>query len=353
MSTDSEGINNSPPYLSPIQHHQQQLSNVTYTSAAASLVAVLSDEPPPSSVSQSLQIPNDNEIAETATIDVELPIAAKLKPKSRKQKANPDQVKIKSNSKSENNNENKQTAITVTPVKRSSRQQRAAALAAASTTEVLTPNIPEIGTANYELYRTLTADEHQNTAVDANIVPAEALTQPTVEPSTTHSDAPQKLDETPVNATSVAPKKRGARTKTATKPPNNTQVPASGDDEPITKKLRGRRNPVVEAISPVEEIGRRRITAAAKKHYKDSVETIPEVIAPQIPEQPIEVPTPAIEVVNESPPPKTRGRKAVKKAIEVPTEPVALAPSTRSVRATRHNTNGNMMQVSACGHDSL
>lgn len=310
------------------------------------MVAVLSDEPLP-------QIPNQHETAVTA---VDLPTPVKSKPNSRKTKAEPNKLKIKTNAKLKNNNDNVSDQEVVKQTKtRSSRQQRAAAAAATTAIEATNSNIPEIGTANYELYRTLTAEEKdfdgQN---DTTLVPPVAdhsnLAQQSTEVDahlvSLHSELQQNAENTSVNL-SVVPKKRGARGKAKTV--NNTQVPAAVKEEPIPKKIRGRRNQVVEPIPVEEESGRRRITAAAKKHYIETEETLalPVIAEVSTEQQPIENPVPAIEVVPEVLQQKRRGRKG-KKAIEAPAEVVVPPPTTRSVRATRHNTNGNMMQVSRC-----
>lgn len=352
VSTDSEGINNSPPYLSPIQQ-QQQLPNFSYTSAAASLVAVLSDEPPP-------QIPNHIETA-VAETDVRLPTPAKSKPKSRKAKAEPIK-KTKTNAKLKNNNEKPNVQEIVKPkTTRSSRQQRATAVAAPSAVAEINSNIPEIGTANYELYQALTAEEKdfdvQKPVLDASLVSPEANQSDSTQPAAAvdthlaviHSETAQIADETAVSD-SLAPKKRGTRAKA--KPVNSAQVPINVvQEEPVPKKIRGRRNQVVEPIPVVEAAGRRRITAAAKKHYTEpEVPPVQPIIAEIPPEpEPIPNPAPAIEVANEVPQPKTRGRRG-KKGVETSAEPIVPPPPppTRSGRATRHNTNGSMMQVSRC-----
>lgn len=316
------------------------------------MVAVLSDEPLP-------QIPNQNEIAETA-VDLELPIPVKPKPKSRKTKAVTNKLKIKANAKLKNNNDNVNDQEVVKQTNtRSSRQQKATAVAAASAIEETNTSIPEIGTANYELYRTLTAEEkdfdaQNDTSLVSPVAEQTDLPQQSTEVDahlvSPHSETPQNADNTPVNS-SAEPKKRGARGKAKTV--NNipievpTTVLTAVKEEPIPKRIRGRRNQVVEPIPVVEESGRRRITAAAKKHYIESEETpaLP-VIAEEPPEQqPIENLVPVIEVVPEVTQQKTRGRKK-KKAIEAPVEVVVPSTKTRSARATRHNTNGNMMQVS-------
>lgn len=317
------------------------------------MVAVLSDESPPPPP----QLPNHNEIAEAA-VDVELPTPAKSKPKPRKAKAEPIKLKIKTNAKQKNNNETiNDQEIVRAKTTRSSRQQRAAAVAAAAAIEETNSIIPEIGTANYELYRTLTAEEReidvQNLVLDTSLVSPEVKqsnsTLPTAEADAylapPHSGTLPNTEETSVETT---PKKRGARAKA--KPINNTQVPVAVAEEPIPKKIRGRRNQVVEPIPVAEESGRRRITAAAKKHYKELDETPapaapPAVEVPAV-EEPIETPLPVVEAVNEVLPQKARGRRG-KKGIESSVETTAPPPPTRSVRATRHNTNGNMMQVSA------
>lgn len=319
------------------------------------MVAVLSDEPPP-------QLPDCNKIAETA-VDVELPTPAKSKPKSRKTKVEQIKLKIKTNAKLKNNNDKVNDQETVKPkTTRSSRQQRAKATVSPSPIEKANTNIPEIGTANYELYQALTAEEKDfdisNSGLDTHLLTPEVnqshSTQPAAEVDV-HLTAPPNetqpnTDVTPVDTTpTVLSKKRGARAKA--KPVKNTQVPTTvvQEEQPIPKKIRGRRNQVVEPIPVVEESGRRRITAAAKKHYIESNESPTQPIVVQLPPEPqqIENPVPAIEVVNEVSLPKTRGRKG-KKVIDPPVEAIVPSTPTRSARATRHNTNGNMMQVSHC-----
>lgn len=317
------------------------------------MVAVLSDELSP-------QIPNhiDTAVADT---DVQLPTPAKSKPKSRKAKVEPIK-KTKTNAKLKNNIEKANVQEIVKPkTTRSSRQQRATAVAAPPAAKEINSDIPEIGTANYELYRALTAEEKdfdvQNPGLDASLVSPEANQSDSTQSAAAvdtqlavlHSETAQISDETPVSD-SIAPKKRGTRAKA--KPENSDQVLINVvQEEPVPKKIRGRRNQVVEPIPVAEAAGRRRITAAAKKHYTEPELPPVQPIIAEIPSelQPIQNLVPAIEVVNEVPQPKTRGRRG-KKAAETPAEPIVSPPPppTRSGRATRHNTNGSMMQVSRC-----
>lgn len=341
VSTDSEGINNSPPYQSPIQHQhqqyqqQQQSPTVNYSSAAASLVAVLSDEQTP-------QVPNYNDNAETA-VEVETP--TKSKPKSLKKRAEPIKLKIKTNAKLKHSPETVEEQVAVNQTStRPSRKQRAPA--ASTSLAEANANIPEIGTASYELYKTLTAEDTPNVPLNAFTEPSETSQNNSSEiPAQATANSAEQITEQPTVNPIVAPKKRAARTKA--KPEKYSEpAPTLALEEPVPKKIRSRRNQVVEtAPIPTPEadvFARRHITAAAKKQYTEPdviptesipVQTLPEAQSPELSE-------PA-ELVEQ---PKTRGRRG-KKAVEVSVEVAIPQPPTRSGRATRNNTNGNMMQV--------
>lgn len=321
-------------------------------------MAVLTEEPIP-------QQTNDNGDAEPA-VDVEVPKpATKTKPKSRKAKAEPIKLKTKTKAKLKNNNEAVSDQEVVRPkATRSGRQQRATTASAIQDTS---SNIPEIGTASYELYRTLTADDKDLDDANNTLSKSSSVSevrQNEVQQAAAEGDlhsAPIPSDVLPdAHETAVAPnlivtpKKRGARTKSKSVAIAQAPIAIVEKVEPAPRKIRGRRNQVIEPIPVVEDSGRRRITAAAKKHYTEppasepapEPESIAVVTAPT--PQPIEDSAATLpEGVNDVPPQKTRGRKG-KKAIETPAEAIAVSPPNRSVRATRHNTNGNKMQVGPC-----
>lgn len=150
ISTDSEGINNSPPYLSPPQQfHLGTLAtpSVSNAAAAAALVAVLSDDRIDEPIHQNLDQPQDS---------VPSPTNQKTKKTAEKAKPKPEPIKIKIKTKLTNAfiaslAEEKSNEV----VGKKPRASRAAKKQLESV-ESGDPKSPQPGSAGYELYQTLT-----------------------------------------------------------------------------------------------------------------------------------------------------------------------------------------------------
>lgn len=369
ISTDSEGVN-SPPYLSPDQQPintpQSQSTHINYSAAAASLVAVLSDDPLPSSAPNIDPILNQiqNEYNETAS-------PVKVKKDKLKPKAEPIKLKIKTNARFKNTSEqlDKVNDIeTTTKSTRSTPQQQQQ--------NVDDSNIPTPGTANYELYRTLT--DHSPTYQRFDSQNSAHVNEPSsIAGQSLENDAQNNLITERSPNSSIVPKKRQVKAKTKLES-NSIETIV---EEPIPKRQRSRRkhdeqpqqltdsvNDVntqinsdepllqqhqrqhIELIDPqLEKTPKKRITAAAKKQYKDSDTYLP-IEVPNIVQ-----PTVSETVINEEAETAVtvkRGRKPKGKiATQITTKTNQTPPEElpqqqqRTTRTTRHTANGNMMQV--------
>lgn len=305
----------------------------------------------------------------------------KTKKEKAKPKAEPIKLKIKTNARLRNNQTDLPESSEEPEVYRgrSTRRQTPQHTTIASSVE---DNAPVPGTANYELYRTLTESPKQfenqqshfdHTTSDLNhhqqSIPIEyqqfhsaqlnqanipAHLSPDIDAQNTNSDTER----------GILPKKRRGRNKAKFEANTETIV-----DEPVQKRQRGRRKhdehppeliepmPTNELVSPqsespiVEEIPanfpKKRITAAAKKQYRDESSTI--LSEPAIPSPaPIEPLHPSEEVPIE-PVTNRRGRKAKAKANQNITNTEQMSQpevSQRPTRTTRHTANGNMTRVS-------
>lgn len=316
-------------------------------------------------------------------------IHAKSKKEKSKSKAEPIKLKIKTNARLKESIDSFDQHTDEIDSNRSGRNTRNRAEA-----QIHQPsdnNIPTPGTANYELYRTLTSSpiDHQQHHSE-NLQSTNALEHPNNNftsseyhnlnsnqndsiHQTTDFDAQQPhVNNVNVEVSTecgILPKKRRGRNKTKIES-NNTETVAV--EEPIVqKKQRNRKknddipseaidtqqlNVDTQLQSPQiieEKIPKKRITAAAKKQYKDT-EHFPAIEPNPIELQPTQSVSDATDEVNSEvvTSSRGRGRKAKAKATPITTVKTNQLPQNetnsstqRSTRATRHNTNGNMMQV--------
>lgn len=400
ISTDSEGISGSPPYLSP---PQQPAQNSNY-SAAASLLAVLSDEPLAGQQQQQQSAAYPNIGYASNESQFEQNTAKAKKDKATKPKAEPIKLKIKTTARLRTNADLAEQLNS-----EGGRNTRR--------TPTATDNVPTPGTANYELYRTLTDSPSQSYAPHPQYEqshytepshPALADYQTFNQSPPFNSIASNIPDIDAQNSQSpsdtergILPKKRRGRNKAAAKfeaaaaivptpPPQLPPQPEIVTEEPVQKRQRGRRrhdeqqqqltNDIttpppssseftntnfVAATNQVEEVQplanlqpKKRITAAAKKHYRDdSPIQIEQAIPIASPPQPL-LPSPVEEAptaqsdVSEAPAANRRGRKAKAKAnqnlanTEQMSQSEAVVAVQRPTRQTRHTANGNMARVS-------
>lgn len=420
ISTDSEGISGSPPYLSPPQqqpHLYPQNSN--YSSAAASLLAVLSDEPvavQQQNTTATGYASNESQFEQVNTV--------KAKKDKTKPKAEPIKLKIKTSARLRTNadlteqvgGEEVATEFHQTTGGRSTRRTATPTAAAAD-------NVPVPGTANYELYRTLTESpthtyshpqynhSHQPFESSANSATTAAhYIEPnhpaladyhTFNPIANISeiDAQNNSQSPSDTERGILPKKRRGRNKAAAKFETTAVVspappPEIVTEEPVQKRQRGRRrhddqqqltnevttpspndyvnsgniaiakNQIVEPqqqeeVQPLANLQpKKRITAAAKKHYRDEnpIQVEQQVIPISSLPHPVEETPPGLPVpseVVEAVVPNRRGRKAKTKAnqnlsnAEQMSQPEVVAAVQRPTRQTRHTANGNMTKVSS------
>lgn len=372
VSTDSEGINSSPPYLSPIQ--QVQIPNPQYSTAASSLVAILSDDPPLDTLNQNTCIDNT---------DIALPITPKSTPKSKsKPKAEPIKLKIKKTNaaKSKSSNDLSSNQETGKSTRSSRRQQQQ--LVDEPVSSVLQP-----GTANYELYQTLTTPpqdkefdsqslildssrsivettavekhspvDHKQTpcgqATDLDTSQSSSLVAPpsdigsrlaSMQDSDTENN--EQLEKTEIIAkSSVVPKRRGAKNQSQA----NSSIEEPTQKKPRNRKIRPESSVPLPTVQP-DKIVRKRITAAAKKQYKDSESDSQLNHIQEHTETPLSIPENNTEEqftnqINKTKKGRKKATPSQKETIIVQEQPVQA--SSRVVRATRNNTNSNMMQVS-------
>lgn len=346
---------------------QQSQYNTNY-SAAASLVAVLSDELEPQQQSSSF-IPNEAQIEQNS-------VGIKAKKEKSKPKAEPIKLKIKTNARLRNNDDLVEQSEEPEPYKgRSTRRN--------TPQHINVPNednVPVPGTPNYELYRTLTESPTNKQQCDPTqshfAVTSDPRHQP-FSPEYQHCNSLQVNPNIPfqqnyeadaVNSNTnsdtergILPKKRRGRNKA--KFEENTEIVP---EEPVQKNKRGRRkndeqpevtediasnnfaNVEPEHQSPFEEANenfpKKRITAAAKKQYKD--ENLFLVEQPKPSPTPVENPIPNEDI--SEPIGNRRGRKAKGKPNQNTTNTEEMSQPEipqRPTRATRHTANGNMTRV--------
>lgn len=345
-------------------------------SAAASLLAVLSDEP---TVAQSLPEFDSANIG-YATNESQFDTTANVKTTKKekaKPKAEPIKLKIKTNARLRNNTD--LTEPSDEPEIYRGRSTRRTTPQHTNVASSIDDNVPVPGTANYELYRTLTeSPTHNNqqshfdhtSELNHHSIPADyqqfhsaQLPQANIpahlSPDTqnTHSDTER----------GILPKKRRGRNKAKFEANTETVV-----EETVPKRQRGRRkhdeqpteltelappqdfvtppieSPTVEEVQ-TQEFPKKRITAAAKKQYRDESSTVvteQPIIAPV----PVEEPPHPSEEVQAEPVTNRRGRKAKAKANQNITNTDQMSQSEvsqRPTRSTRHTANGNMTRVSS------
>lgn len=228
--------------------------------------------------------------------------------------------------------------------------------------------IPQPGTANYDLYRTLTDSPPSQYQIQPTIHVTEPqqfpqLSEPTAHQSNAdnnqcggdvnHSELP--VDDLPERG--ILPKKRRGRNKAKF----DAVAESSVTEETSSKKSRNRKKidehqpeslinqPQIDIAQPAvnlvyEPIPKQRITAAAKKQYKESGEAA--FIGS---DEPVDMLSHATDNVISEPTTQTRGRGRKPK---VPKDTAPDEISTQRVtRTTRNNTNGAMNQVGyICKH---
>lgn len=339
--------------MSPVQQNitntQPIQSSANYSAAAASLLAVLSDDPLP----QPTESINSNVAFESNTVNYEPNTNAKTKKDKSRPKAEPIKLKIKTTARALENLEQLEETET----------HRAGKNTRRSTPHHTTyDNVPPSSdNLNNDHYRASTTNDHpvnsqQITNAYEAIQHQQLLNKQIFEADQQlHSDSER----------GILPKKR--RGKNKSKFENDNIEPVI--EEPLPKKRNRRRNddtsterndiiaPQAADVVPnplqsqefeQETIPKKRMTAAARKQYSLPIEQLiePAIIPESI--KPVES-----EINNEivSNSPKGRGRRAKAKPIQNPIA-TAKADSTReeekperSTRATRHTANGNMMQV--------
>lgn len=360
--------------------NSQLLQPSTNYSAAASLVAVLTDEPEPQQQSSSY-VPNDVQIEPNTNA-----AGLKAKKEKAKPKAEPIKLKIKTNARLRNNTDLGQQSEE--PETHRGRSTRRTTPQHTHVPNSIEDNVPVPGTPNYELYRTLTESPSNKQQYDQTQSHFAVTSDPSHNPISPeyqqhsynynslqlNANIPiqQALEADAINSNTnsdtergILPKKRRGRNKTKFET-NAEAIP----DEPIQKKQRGRRKndeqpELIEAIPPsndfanvqppqppivdesIEHFPKKRITAAAKKQYKDENLFLAEQPNPSL--TPVES-TSQIEEVNTEPVGgNRRGRKAKPKANQNTANPEEMSQPEvpqRPTRATRHTANGNMTRVS-------
>lgn len=304
----------------------------------------------------------------------------KTKKEKAKPKAEPIKLKIKTNARLKNDPElGEHTEEPETFRGRSTRRTTPQHTIAVNVVE---ENVPLPGTANYELYRTLTESPTNKSQFDqqqSHYQVSNPSNQP-ISPEYQHFASPQlsqtnihihqspEADAQNSNTNSdtergILPKKRRGRNKT--KFETNTETVA---EEPVQKKQRGRRKhddqlPEVAETQPSDEVAniatenptfegatenypKKRITAAAKKQYKDEKIFTAEQPSSSPPQVQFAPPN---EDINNEPVTNRRGRKVKAKVNQTTTNTDQMSQPEvpqRPTRTTRHTANGNMTRVS-------
>lgn len=313
---------------------------------------------------------NDANIA-YATNESQFDTTANVKTKKEKAKpkAEPIKLKIKTNARLRNNTDLIESSEE--PEIYRGRSTRRTTPQHANLISSIDDNVPAPGSANYELYRTLTESPTQinqqshfdHTTSELNHPPIPIDYQQYHSAQLNQTNIPAHLSPDTQNTHSdtergILPKKRRGRNKAIV-------------EEPVQKRQRGRRKNDEQAneltgttpshdilstqieTTTAEEVEthfpKKRITAAAKKQYRDESSAA-------IAEQPI-IPTPTpivepqpIEEVQSEPVTNRRGRKAKAKANQniANTDQMSQPEvSQRPTRTTRHTANGNMTRVSS------
>lgn len=315
---------------------------------------------------------NESQIDQTSNV--------KTKKEKTKPKAEPIKLKIKTNARLRNNQSDLTEPSEEPEVYRSGRSTRRTTPQHTTIGSTIDDNAPVPGTANYELYRTLTESpsqskqfesqqthfHHETEDLNPQQIPIDYQQFHSTQLNSANIPAHLSSEVDAQNTNSdtergILPKKRRGRNK-AKFEANTEQVV----EEPIQKRQRGRRKhdeqttELIETIpelvtqpieSPnVEEIPehfpKKRITAAAKKQYRDESNLVLTESVNPLP-APIEEPLPSDSVSTE-PATNRRGRKAKAKANQniTNTDPMSQPEvSQRPTRTTRHTANGNLTRV--------
>lgn len=306
-------------------------------------------------------------------------ITTKTKKEKAKPKAEPIKLKIKTNARLKNDPElGQHTEEPETFRGRSTRRTTPQHTVAVNAVE---ENVPLPGTANYELYRTLTESPTNKSQFDQQKSHYQAPnpSNQSISPEYQQFASPQlsqahiqqspEADAQNINTNSdtergILPKKRRGRNKTKFEANQETVA-----EEPVQKKQRGRRKhddqlPEVTETQPTNEVAniptenstleevtenypKKRITAAAKKQYKDEKSFAVE--QPNLSPPPVQF-TPPNEDINSEPVTNRRGRKAKTKVNQNTVNADQMSQpevSQRPTRTTRHTANGNMTKVSS------
>lgn len=365
ISTDSEGISGSPPYLSPVQQivssSHPNSTTVNYSAAAASLVAVLSDElsPQPTALTE-LNPTNTNP---SVIANCEQNINIKTKKEKSKPKAEPIKLKIKTSARALRNTADQlEQPIGEIESHRGSRSTRR--------NQTIDDNT-NVGSIYENTFTSNTQPSDQHSLNDAQFSEATVSdirklpsNQQLSNPTTVDSDVQGVSD----SERGVVPKKRRPRNKAKFEPESIEPVV----EEPVQKKQRGRRrndDNLAESsealisesinlhsdylehrgiqITEPDTAPKKRMTAAARKQYSLPIQSLP-VAAPILEiEKPTESEQANEEPVNNSP--KGRNKRTKSKKINNLDIPSVSMPqeekSVRATRATRQNANGSTMQV--------
>lgn len=246
ISTDSEGINNSPPYLSPPQQfHLGPLAtpSVSNAAAAAALVAVLSDDRIDEPIHQNLDQPQDS---------VPSPNNQKTKKTAEKAKPKPEPIKIKIKTKLTNAfiaslAEEKSNEV----VGKKPRASRAAKKQQESV-ELVGPQSPQPGSAGYELYQTLTKSPTEDIDSQSSLIGSigSTLATPAACPAEScviqcrSSDATTDQDTSQDSSLVAPPSEADVRLAAAMIDVDPSQEVISnthGEEEPVIQELATRR----------------------------------------------------------------------------------------------------------------
>lgn len=315
-------------------------------------------------------------------------VGVKTKKEKAKPKAEPIKLKIKTNARLRNNTDFAEQSEE--PELYKGRSTRRTTPQHTNVSSLIEDNAPEPGTPNYELYRTLTESPSHKQQYDSikshfavtsdpshNSIPSIPSEYQHDNSSQLTSNIPtQKIDESDIANSNInsdtergiLPKKRRGRNKS--KFETNTEIVP---DEIVQKKQRGRRKndeqpEVIEPIppnhfpniqsdnSPFEEalelVPKTRITAAAKKQYKDENLFLAE--QPNSSPTPVENTKHLSENIHSEPVGNRRGRKAkgkINQNIANTEEMSQPEAQQRQTRTTRHTANGNMTMVNKFDFD--
>lgn len=357
ISTDSEGISGSPPYLSPDQQNtiNSQQTVAGYSSAAASLLAVLSDDPEPQD-----NWPISTDIASTShLIDSDQNTNAGSKRDKLRNKAEPIKLKIKTTARAHRNTSE---AFEQT--------EEAEKIRGGRVTRRTTPYQPIEDTItsntspnhmNYQspqLSLTKARTQQQTYSSNQSINDRESFQSDKLSTKLNTFETENQND----NERGIVPKKRRVKNKA------NSEIILESTEDPIqNKKQRGRRRnddnctetseigsqsthtQIAQSLDNFHElekepIPKKRMTAAARKQYSLPIQQITEIVAKTEGEKFSE--SSQNDVVISSP--KNRGRRVKSKPVMNSAAKVESMGQEqkleRQTRSARNNAN-DMMQV--------